>query len=383
MNEPANTKHSIRIFFVSNSCWSIYNFRSDVLEHFIKLGYEVHVAALKDDFAIKLLNIGCKVHDIKFNNRRLNPLADIRFLLRLKALYRKVKPDLIFHYVIKPNIYGSIAASQLKIPSVAIITGLGYAFAKNNWLTTLVIKLYRYALKKAAFVWMLNEEDRQLFIQKKIVDIHKTDVLPSEGVNTQKFKSYPVEKNNETFVFFMATRMLWAKGVGLFAIASEILKQKGYTFECKVIGFFEPNHPDSIPIEQLEEWRSRGIFAFLGFSDDVVPHFAAADCFVLPSYYQEGVPRSLLEAGAMQLPVITTDNNGCNEVIKHNINGFICGKNNAEDLASKMEKILSLTHSQLAEMGCRGREIVLNKFDVKFTIEKYDHAVNSIISANK
>ena len=101
MDEAATTNHPIKIFFVSNSCWSIYNFRSDVIEHFIKLGYEVHVAALKDDFAIKLLNIGCKVHEIKFNNRKLNPLADISFLFELKALYRKVKPDMIFHYVIK------------------------------------------------------------------------------------------------------------------------------------------------------------------------------------------------------------------------------------------------------------------------------------------
>lgn len=378
MNEAATTNHPIKIFFVSNSCWSIYNFRSDVIEHFIKLGYEVHVAALKDDFAIKLLNIGCKVHEIKFNNRKLNPLADISFLFELKALYRKVKPDMIFHYVIKPNIYGSIAATQLKIPSVAIVTGLGYAFAKDNWLTALVIKLYRYAFKKVMFVWMLNEEDRLLFIQKKIVEINKTSVLQSEGVNTTKFNTTGSLKNNKVFVFLMATRMLWSKGLGLFAEASEILKQKGYAFECKVIGFFEPNHPDSIPLEQLEEWKSKNIFSFLGFSEDVIPFFAMADCFVLPSYYHEGVPRSLLEACAMKVPAITTDSSGCNEVIKDNVNGFICARNSAEDLASKMEKILCLSADQLTEMGCNGRKIVLHKFDVRFTIEKYGQALNGM-----
>lgn len=383
MRAVADSNHSLKILFVSNSCWSIYNFRLDVIEHFINLGYEVHVAASRDDFAIKLINVGCKLHSIYFNNRRLNPLQDIQLFFALKNIYKKIKPAIIFHYVIKPNIYGSIAASQLKIPSVAVITGLGYAFATHNWLASLVIKLYRYALKKVMFVWMLNEEDRQLFIQNKIVAFDKTDVLQSEGINTEKFKASQPKNNHKNFVFLMATRMLWSKGVGLFADASEILRQKGYDFECKVIGFFEPNHPDSISIEQLEQWKSKNIFSYLGFSEDVIPFFAMADCFVLPSYYQEGVPRSLLEACAMQVPVITTNNNGCKEVILNNVNGFICSKNNAKDLAAKMEKVICLEPSQLAEMGCKGREIVMNKFDVKLTIEKYNQVVNKILDNKK
>ena len=371
MYDVVKSSRSLKILFVSNSCWSIYNFRLDVIEHFISTGYEVHIAASRDDFAIKLLNAGCKVHNIQFNNRRLNPLNDITLLFKLKHLYRRVKPDLIFHYVIKPNIYGSIAASQLKIPSVAVITGLGYAFATHNWLSALVIKLYRYALKKVMIVWMLNEEDRQLFIQKKIVSIDKTNVLQSEGINIEKFQLSSAIKNNNPFVFLMATRMLWSKGVGVFAEASEILKNKGCRFECKVIGFFEPNHPDSISLDQLEQWKNKKIFSYLGFSEDVIPFFAMADCFVLPTYYNEGVPRSLLEACAMQVPVITTDNGGCTEVIKDNINGFICYKNDATDLAIKMEKMLSLSTEELTEMGYKGRQIVSDRFDVKFIISRY------------
>ena len=303
MND-ADIKRSLKILFVSNSCWSIYNFRLDVIEYFISIGHEVHVAASRDDFAIKLLNTGCKVHNIQFNNRRLNPLNDISLLFKLKHLYKHIKPDLIFHYVIKPNIYGSIAASQLKIPSVAVITGLGYAFATHNWLSTLVIKLYRYALKKVMCVWMLNEEDRRTFIQKKIINIDKTYVLHSEGINTEKFKSISVKHNDKPFTFLMATRMLWSKGVGLFAEASKILKQKNYVFKCNVIGFFEPNHPDSISLDQLEEWKNQKIFSYLGFSENVIPFYESADCFVLPTYYHEGVPRSLLEACAMQVPAL-------------------------------------------------------------------------------
>jgi glycosyltransferase involved in cell wall biosynthesis len=367
-----------KLFFVSNSCWSIYNFRLDVIEYFIKAGYEIHIAATRDDFAMLLVNIGCKLHHIQFNNRRLNPVEDLKLFFILKALYKKIKPDLIFHYVIKPNIYGSFAASQLKIPSVAVITGLGYAFANRNWLSWFVIKLYKAALKNVHSVWMLNQNDKDLFLRKNIVDPQKTMLLQGEGINAQKFKPSSKKRTDHIFTFLMATRMLWSKGVGLFAEASKILHKKGLIFECQVIGFFEPNHPDSISLEQFENWKDDKIFNCLGFSENVIPFFENADCFVLPSYYQEGVPRSLLEAGAMQIPAITTNNDGCTTVIKDGINGFICEMNNAEDLAAKMEKILCMQPETLQEMGQRGREFVLQKFDVKFVIEQYVNLVDHL-----
>lgn len=379
MSDAINTNHPFKIFFVSYNYWDTYNFRLDVIKHFIDIGYEVHIAAIKDDFADRILDTGCKVHYIKFNNRGLNPLKDLFFLFRLKKIYRQVQPDLIFHYAIKPNIYGSIVAAQLKIPSVSIITGLGYAFASDNWLSFLVIKLYRYALKNVNLIWMLNEEDKDLFITKRIASPGKINLLQSEGIDTERFKPIDQPRNKSNFTFLMATRMLWSKGVGVFAEASETLQKKGYNFQCVVAGFFEPGHPDTISPEALKAWQAKNLIIYSGFFENIIPLLAAADCFVLPSYYHEGVPRSLLEACAMQLPAITTNNSGCKEVIKNNINGFICSKNNAEDLAAKMEKMLNLTPAQLAEMGRRGREIVLDKFEIQFTIAKYNEAVKNVI----
>jgi glycosyltransferase involved in cell wall biosynthesis len=374
----SNSTGNVKLLFVSNSCWSIYNFRLEVIEYLIKAGYEIHIAATRDDFAILLVNIGCKLHDIKFNNRRLNPVEDIQLFYALKALYKKIRPALIFHYVIKPNVYGSLAASQLKIPSVAVITGLGYAFARHNWLSSFVIKLYKFALRNTYSVWMLNQNDKELFQKKNIADLKKIMVLHGEGINTQKFKPALKKKTDHVFTFLMATRMLWSKGVGLFAEASEILHRKGLIFECQVIGFFEPDHPDSISLEQFEEWKNKKIFNCFGFSENVIPFFENADCFVLPSYYQEGIPRSLLEAGAMQIPAITSDNEGCTAVIKDGINGFICEKNSAEDLAIKMEKMLHTKPDTLQKMGQSGRELILQEFDVKFVIEKYVNLINQL-----
>lgn len=372
MPNSLKPNQTFKIFFVCLNYWDLYNFRLDVLKHFISLGFEVHTIASKDKFAERIESIGCKVHFIKFNNRSLNPIPDISLLISLKKIYKQEKPDLIFHYTIKLNIYGSIASSQLKIPSVAIITGLGYAFSSNGWLSLLAIKLYRYALKNVQHVWILNEADKNIFINKKIVDPAKINLLRSEGINLERFKRITEKNKKDDFIFLMATRILWSKGVGVFAEASKILQQKNYKFKCLVIGFFEPDHPDAIPLKKLNEWQNQNLISYAGFFEDVIPFLSSADCFVLPSYYNEGVPRSLLEACSMQLPVITTNNSGCKEVVTDNFNGFICEKKNAEDLAAKMETMLLMNPEQLKRMGNNGRNVVKENFQIEYIITQYE-----------
>lgn len=380
-NSQIEEHKNLKIIFVSNSCWSIYNFRLEVIKHFLQRGFEVHIIATKDDFAIMLMNLGCKIHHIGFNNRELNPFADITFYFELKRLYKRIKPSLIFHYVIKPNIYGSIAASSLKIPSVAVITGLGYAFSKQNWLTVLVTKLYKTALKNVTSVWFLNRDDAELFSSKKIAAPDKIQILRSEGVNTDYFKRSEEKdcSQKKPFVFLMLTRMLWTKGIGVLAESVQALHEKGFSFECHIIGFFERHHPNTVPIEKLQEWQEKKIFNYMGFASNVLPFLNMADCFVLPSYYNEGVPRSLLEACSMQIPVITTDNTGCRDVVINGINGFLCKKNDPVDLANKMQQILLMDEKARCAMGTKGRELVLQKFDVRYVLEKYNGIVNSIL----
>src|SRR4249919_2269895 len=122
------------ITFVSNNCWSIHNFRADVIRKLLQDGYQVAFIAPRDEYADMLISMGCSYYPVQFSNKSLNPLADIAFYFQLRRLYKKIKPNLIFHYVAKPNIYGSLAASSLGIRSVAIVTGLGYAFHRRNWL---------------------------------------------------------------------------------------------------------------------------------------------------------------------------------------------------------------------------------------------------------
>src|SRR5215467_1302466 len=165
--------HKKKVALVSNSAWSVYNFRLDVIRY-LKSRYRVLVIAPDDEYSKLLEQEGCIYFNIDFNNRSENPLKDFGLYQKLKQIYLEQQPDFIFHYVIKPNIYGSLAAAACSIDSVAVITGLGYSFAKRNWLYRIVQLLYRRALRKTKEVWFLNNDDAAAFISKKIVDIKKT-----------------------------------------------------------------------------------------------------------------------------------------------------------------------------------------------------------------
>ncbi len=361
------------IAFVSNSAWSVYNFRLEVIQKMIEQGYQVLIIAPDDDFSPLLTKAGCRFIPIQFNNKSENPLKDIGFYFQLKRLYKQLKPDFIFHYVAKPNIYGSMAAAANKIPSVSVITGLGFAFARRNWLYWLITKLYKHALKKTKEVWFLNNEDARVFINEKIVNIERVRVLPGEGVNADFFSPEHnlVKRKDDKFTFLMSSRLLKSKGIGLYADAARILLKKNYDVRFELIGFFEKHHPDSITQEDLSKWENEGLVHYLGYSKDVRVHLNKADCFVFPSFYNEGVPRSLMEAASMEIPIITSLNRGCKEVVLNNSNGYICNKNDPFDLADKMERMINLTTEDRNRMGKNGRLLVLRKFDINNIVEEY------------
>lgn len=363
------------IAFVSNNAWSVYNFRLDVIRHLLQQGYQVMVIAPDDQFSPFLTQAGCTFIPIDFNNKSANPFHDLAFYRQLKQLYARHRPDFIFHYVAKPNIYGSMAAAAIGIPSVAVITGLGYPFAKRNWLYWTLKQLYRKALRSASEVWFLNNEDAQVFIKENIVDIRKVKVLPGEGVNTQYFipgqYEAPQKKDDQVFTFLMSTRLLKSKGVGLYADAARILRKKNYAVRFELIGFFETHHPDSILQEELQGWQDEGLIEYNGFTMDVRPFLQAADCFVFPSFYNEGVPRCLMEAASMELPIITTFNRGCKELVLNNSTGFICKSQDPFDLADKMERMIQLSPEDRARIGKNGRSLVIKKFGVEHVIREY------------
>ena len=377
LNQPEQQKKKIAL--VANSAWSVYNFRMDLIRHLL-VRFQVLIIAPTDDFAQELVKAGCTYLDIRFNNRSENPLQDYALYKSLKRIYKAEKPDIIFHYVIKPNIYGSMAAARIGIRSVAVITGLGYTFDRHGWLNRLVSLLYRKSLKKASEVWFLNQEDAATFVERNLVNEEKIKILPGEGINTTFFfpqSNKPVARS-KAFQFLMSTRLLRSKGVGVYVEAARILKNKYRDIRFELIGFFEKHHPDSISESELRHWQKKDIIHYSGFARDVRPFLRQADCFVFPSFYHEGIPRCLLEAAAMEIPIITSLNTGCKEVVQEGVNGFLVQPNHVAGLVTRMEEMMALPSLRRMELGKNGRALVTAKFGMERILAEYDQTLESL-----
>ncbi len=366
-----------KIFFVGNTAWSMYNFRLDVIKALKYLGHEVTVVAPEDGWEKHIIESGIPFIPIQIDNKGTSPFKDLKLLYCLLSIYRKNKPDLIFHYTIKPNIYGSLAARLCKIKSIACVTGAGSVFIKNNLVTKVVIWLFRFSFRFPSEVWFLNQEDKDLFRRYGLVSNKQMRLLPGEGIDIVKFQNregHNAEKSNNLVILFVG-RLLWDKGVGEFVEVARAIRKKWPHVHFKLLGFLDVQNPSAISKEQMNQWVSEGIVTYLGVSKDVRPAMLEADCVVLPSY-REGLPRTLLEAACLEKPVITTDVPGCREVVEDEITGFLCRPKDARDLQEKIEKMIRVGKLIRNEMGKAGRRRVREKYEMKIIIEKYKDTIN-------
>lgn len=372
--ESSSTETPV-IAFVSNNCWSLFNFRMHLLTHYLAKGYKVITIAGEDEYTQELKSAGALFYNVEFRNSTVDPIADLHVLRQLKKIYARERPNIIFHYVTKPAIYGSLAAGSLKIPSISVITGLGYAYSGNSWLSLPVTLLFRLALKKASEVWFLNRENAGFFTGKRIIPPGKSKILPGEGIDTSHFAPVAKAPASKTFVFIMVSRLLWSKGVGTYMDAARKLRQNNVDVLFKLLGKPETGHPESVSPDHLTGWEREGLLTNLGFANDVRNALSEADCFVLPTYYEEGIPRTLMEASSMELPVITSDHTGCNSVVEDGFNGLLCKPRNATDLAEKMMAVIRMSDDQRREMGKNGREKMMQQFDISHVVRIYDDAI--------
>jgi len=368
----SSTRTRKTIALVSNTAWYLYNLRLGVIHFLQSKGFDLLVIAPHDDFMTLLAKENCKTVSVEMDRRGTNPLSDVVLMRRLHKIYRDHKPDFIIHYTIKPNVYGSLAAKAAGIPSIAVVSGLGYAFSGRGWLYKIVARLMKTAFAFAKEVWFVNKDDRDLLLQANIVSKEKTVQLPGEGINTEKFAPIPKPSSSETFVFLMSARLLWEKGVGVFVEAARQLKPKYPHAEFQLLGFLTDDETIGVTKTQVETWEAEGIVKYLGTTSNVIPFLANADCILLPSFYREGVPRTLLEAASMAKPIITTDNVGCRDVVDDGVTGFLVKPNNNADLTEKMERMLNLSEAERRNMGMKAREKVIREFDERWVLKEYD-----------
>ena len=367
-----------RVMLVENTAWSLVNFRLPLIRTLKENGFEVLTASPPDEYASKLTTEGIHHVPIPMSRKGTNPVEDAVLAWRLLLLFRKARPDMVMTYRAKPTIYGSLAAGCLGIPVVNTITGLGAMFVDETLLTRLAKELYRLALRRSRRVYFQNGEDLELFRQERIVRTARAHLIAGSGVDTDRFSPGPADGSEDPFVFLLTARLIRDKGIGEYAEAARILRARGRSVECRVVGFFDPGNPAAISPEQIDAWEDEGSIRYLGRSDDVVQHMRAADCIVLPSYYREGIPRTLIEGASVGRPLIAADMSGSREVVVDGVNGFLCRPRDADDLADRMEAMLRTSPEERRRMGKAGREKALREFDERIVLGRYLEVAKSL-----
>ena len=360
-----------KIAFVGNSSQTMCNFRLGVMSELVRMGYEVVVIAPKDSNITAFKQNQIRLIPVEIDCKGMNPFVDIHLAKTLKKIYKKEQFHMVFHFTIKPVIYGSWAARRARIPQISVITGLGYTFIRKGWITRFAKCLYRYALRTANEVWFLNQEDKSLFVEQNLVSPFKARLILGEGVDVRKYQSNS-ELSVSPYTFLFIGRVLWDKGVGEFVKAAQVIKKQHPKVQFHILGQLGANNPACVSIEQMEIWEQTRTVKYLGETSNVLPYIEKATCIVLPSY-REGVSRVLLEAASMERPIIATNVPGCREIVIDNYNGFLCEAQDTNSLIACMMHMLSLSPTELTSFGKNGRSHVLQQFDEQKTIALYKH----------
>ena len=363
------------IIVTSNYAWTIYNFRMPLIRRLNEEGYKVCVLTQFDGYESLIANEVDQIRPLFISRKGVNPLVDFFSIIDFIKHFIRIKPILILSFTIKPVIYGSIAARFMRLSSIVMITGLGTAFVKNNWITKIVKILYRFSLASVATAFFQNADDKNLFINNNLINPRICRLTPGSGVDLGKFTHTNLPTSHE-MTFLLIGRMLWDKGIGEFVDAAKSIKLKYPHVRFQLLGPLGVQNRTAIKEIEVEAWENEGIIEYMGSTDDVRRFIEKACCVVLPSY-REGTSRVLLEAAAMGRPLVATDVPGCREVVEDGVNGFLCKPRDYVDLSSKIELMLKLPYEARQVMGARGREKIENEFRQEIVSDLYMDAIES------
>jgi glycosyltransferase involved in cell wall biosynthesis len=356
--------------FITSQAFSVYNFRGPLIRLLVDQG--ITVFALAPDYDAvsrgKVLELGANPIDFRLSRAGFNPIRDFFDSLHLLLVLRDLKVDAIFAYFIKPVIYGTLAAVIVGVKKrFAMIEGAGFVFneyqSNSNLrilLRFIVTCLYRFSLHFADRVFFLNPDDKCLFIETGMVDRNKVTLLNGIGVDLDHFSTKPPVIQPVSFV--MVARLLREKGVYDYVEAARLIKSMHPDVRFFLLGSVDAN-PESLSQAEIDAWQTEGLIVCPGHVSDVRDWIEHVSVFVLPSYYREGLPRSIMEAMAMGRPIITSDTVGCRETVEEGINGFKVPARSPNLLADAMMAFIQQPEL-ISEMGAKSRQFAQNKYDV-------------------
>jgi len=353
----------MKILFVANTDWYLYNFRRSLAQFLFNQGWEIVMVSPAGPYVASLEKLGYRWVSWEVGRQTLLPFQELAAINRLRAIYQQEKPDLVHHFTVKPVLYGSISARLERVTGIVnCITGLGYIFLssdlKAHLIRPLAKILYRLTLRSSnCRVIFENESDREYFIKRKLVQLEKSHLIAGVGVDIEQFTVLPEPPGAPVIVF--PARMLWDKGVGVLVEAARILQAR-QKVHVVLVGMPDPGNPTSIDEAMLRRWEQEKIIEYWGWRDDMSAVFQQSHIVTLPSMY-EGVPTALLEAAACGKPLVATDIPGCRAIVKDGITGLLVPVNDPLALANALDKLVKDPNLR-QRMGTAGRKLVEEQF---------------------
>lgn len=355
-----------KVAIVTAATNTVPRFRIDMLDEFVRRGCGVVVFGdePEGEWAGYFAEHGASYRTYPVSRNGLNPVSDMAALHALEGLFRRERVDKVFTYQAKPNIYGALAANRAGIDDVFVMMGgLGSVFRaadiKSRLIGLVVGMEYRVALRHARAVFFQNEEDVELFASRGIVGREKIVMTRGSGVNLDRFPSRPLPGKGS---FLFVGRLVRGKGVFDYLEAARMVKGVRPEVEFHLVGPYDTN-PTALGPEELRPYIDEGTVVYHGEQKDVQPFQEACSCFVLPSYYGEGTPKSALEAMATGRPLIVADAVGCREVVREGANGFLVPPRDPGAIAAAMLRLLD-EDGLAARMGRESRRMAEELFDV-------------------
>lgn len=372
-----------KVTICSNILWTITKFRKDLILALIKAGYEVSVIGSNESFSenlyfdLKELNVSVIVLPMDRTNRNL--FRELLYFFKLYKTIKKIEPAIVLHFSVKPNIYGSIACMILKIPFINTINGLGSGIIHRS-LTSIILKvLYSVSLKTSCKVLFQNEDDKNYFLDRKLIKKEKAGYVPGSGINTSEYY-LPIRKPNVKKSFLFVSRLLKDKGLYEYINVVRVLKKDLiYDVEFLVAGIIDESNPSGVSREEILEWQDENLIRFLGKTDNIKDFFNLTDFIVLPSY-REGLSRLLLEAASCQKVIITSDVPGCKEIVKNGYNGFLCNARDTISLRNVIEKAIKLNDKEYFDYAANSRKLVIDNFTDEIVNKIYLTEIFKVLS---
>ena len=372
----------MKFVFYANTDWYLYNFRLSTARQLQAHGHEVVMLSPPGDYGARFADHGFRWIPLAMDRASLNPLREVRTLRELVRVLRDERPDMLHNFTVKCAVYGALAARAARVPAVVnAVAGMGYVFASERaharMLRPVVTLLMRGTLAGGHSRLILqNPDDADVFLRARIVPEQKIRVIRSSGVDLSRFQPPPREPEPRPLRVLLAARLLWETGVGDYVEAARLLRLQGRRVECLLAGMPDPGNPRSASRRQVEGWHREGLVHWLGHVDDMPALMRSVNVMVLPSYYREGVPKSLIEGAACGLAIVTTNLAGCREVVSEDgVDGLHVRPRDPAHLASCLAR-LDDDRALLRQLGERACARAAEHFDervvIRRTIEVYD-----------